>query len=587
MAIFKEKKELKIKIGRVRSDTPPKQKTFLQKVMRAAQKSGHVSSKTVSVKSGHRGRKPSGRARFHYSKSRLFGSQRRVIIKARIVRHTGAKYRAASLKRYMGYLQRDGVTKDGEKAHVFDARNDIADEVAFSKSCQEDRHHFRFIIAPEDMAELTDIKTFTRDLMQQMEQDCGTRLEWVAVDHWNTDNPHIHLIVRGVAQDGKDLVIARDYMGYGFRSRAEDLVSLELGPKPVHEIQQALDREVTAERWTRIDREIMGVADDLGYVDLRAARQEDAALRTRRLMIGRLQHLEKMALATNIGPSQWHISLEAESTLRDLSIRGDIIKTMHRAFMENGIESDDDRNLVIGSQPQKPIIGRLMDKGLHDELTGEAYAIIDGVDGKAHYIRFKNMEILEHAPNMGGLVEFHQIGGEDGKPGARVLSVRSDLPLDRQITATGASWLDHRLVGSQPMEMAQKGFGHEVRQAMTKRLQYLRVQGLTQTKDSQLVPVPNLLKTLREQEIKALTEKITSKTGLSYQPHSTGKTVQGIYRQRFSLASGRYALLDNGLGFQLVPWSASIERRLGAHISGVVRKSGGIDWNHKTRGLSM
>jgi len=354
-----------------------------------------------------------------------------------------------------------------------------------------------------------------------------------------------------------------------------------------HEIQRALGRELTAERWTRIDREIMNAAADMGYVDLRAVRQEDAALRTRRLMIGRLQHLEKMALATNIGLSQWHIALETESTLRDLGIRGDIIKTMYKAFMENGIESDDGRNLVIESQPQKPIIGRLMDKGLHDELTGEAYAIIDGVDGKAHYVRFKNMESLGHAPNTGGIVEFRQIGGEDGKPGAHVLSVRSDLPLDRQITATGATWLDHRLVENHSMEITQKGFGREIRQAMAKRLQHLRVQGLTQTKGSQLVPVPDLLKTLREQEIKALTEKITSKTGLPYQPHSTGETIQGIYKQRFSLASGRYALLDNGLGFHLVPWSASMEKRLGAHISGVVRKSGGIDSNHKTRGLSM
>jgi len=116
--MLKEKQEFKIKIGRGRSDTPRRQKTFLQKVMQAAQKSGHVQSKPFAVKSGHRGRKPSGRARFHYSKSRLFGSQRRVIIKARIVRHAGAKYRTASLRRYIGYLQRDGVTKDGEKAYV-------------------------------------------------------------------------------------------------------------------------------------------------------------------------------------------------------------------------------------------------------------------------------------------------------------------------------------------------------------------------------------------------------------------------------------------------------------------------------------
>src|SRR3546814_6349214 len=84
-----------------------------------------------------------------------------------------------------------------------------------------------------------------------MEADLGTRLDWVAVDHWNTDNPHVHLLVRGQTDQGADLVMARDYIGHGLRSRAEELAFAELGPKPEHEVQRTLDREVTAERWTR------------------------------------------------------------------------------------------------------------------------------------------------------------------------------------------------------------------------------------------------------------------------------------------------------------------------------------------------
>src|ERR1700740_1893410 len=114
--------------------------------------------------------------------------------------------------------------------------------MAFAGRGLDDRHHFRFVVAPEDAAEMADLKSFTRDLVAQMERDLGTRLDWVAVDHWNTDNPHVHLLVRGIAEDGSDLVISRDYISHGLRSRGEDLVSAGLGPKPEHEIRSALGR---------------------------------------------------------------------------------------------------------------------------------------------------------------------------------------------------------------------------------------------------------------------------------------------------------------------------------------------------------
>src|SRR3546814_12336146 len=108
---------------------------------------------------------------------------------------------------------------------------------------------------------------------------CSSDL-WVAVDHWNTDTPHVHLLVRGVADTGADLVISRDYISRGLRSRAEELVSIELGPRPEHDIRNALRKEITAERWTRLDVEIRIAADETGYIDLRpetagAARSEE------------------------------------------------------------------------------------------------------------------------------------------------------------------------------------------------------------------------------------------------------------------------------------------------------------------------
>ena len=132
------------------------------------------------------------------------------------------------------------------------------DGKAFVERGWEDRHQFRFIVAPEDGAQLSDIRAFTRDVMRQMEEDLGTKLDWVAVDHFNTGHPHSHVIVRGRDDLGKDLIIAQDYIiTDGMRLRAQELVTLELGPETDRELRTKLQAEVSAERFTRIDRAMM------------------------------------------------------------------------------------------------------------------------------------------------------------------------------------------------------------------------------------------------------------------------------------------------------------------------------------------
>jgi type IV secretory pathway VirD2 relaxase len=204
-----------------------------------------------------------------FSRSRVFAADRRVVVKARVVRHQRRAFRSAPLSAHVAYLERDGVTRDGEKGRMFGAAEDHADAVAFARRGLDERHHFRFVVTPEDAAEMTDLRAFTRDLAVQMESDLGTRLDWVGIADRNTDNPHVHLVVRGVADDGCDLVISRYYLSHGLRSRATDLVSAELGPKPKHEIRSALAREVDAGRWTRLDAAIRMAADDSGFIDPR------------------------------------------------------------------------------------------------------------------------------------------------------------------------------------------------------------------------------------------------------------------------------------------------------------------------------
>ncbi|MEQ1888553.1 MAG: DUF3363 domain-containing protein [Alphaproteobacteria bacterium] len=587
--------DFRIRPGRIRSKSTGKPKSFINQVLRAAKKAGHTA--TPSSGGGKRapgfGRSSFGRGRIAFSRNRLFNTSRRVVVNARIARHQGRAFRSAPLSAHISYLKREGVTRDGEKAHMFDADTDRADDAAFTERCKEDRHHFRFIVSPEDAGDMTDLRTFTRDLAKQMQADLGTKLDWVAVDHWNTGNPHIHLLVRGVDQDGKDLVISRDYISRGLRSRAEELAAIELGPRPEHEIRSALEREVDAERWTRLDREIRFAAIETGYIDLRPDNPTTDDTETRRLMIGRLQKLERMGLATTIGPGEWMLGLDAELSLRDLGLRGDIIKTMHRAFTERGHDRGIGDYVIETGAAESPIIGRLVDKGLHDALSGEAYAIIDGTDGRAHHVRLRSIEAFEHTPPLGGIVELRRFGGTDGERPTLVLANRSDFELNAQITAPGATWLDHRLVEREPMPLSMGGFGREVREALAARAVYLAGEGLARRQGQGIILQRDLLNTLRRRELDAVGSKLSTETGLPHTQAATGERVDGTYRQRLTLTSGRFAMIESiaangGLSFQLVPWSPSLEKQLGHHVTGIAKDGGGIEWGFgRKRGLGL
>jgi type IV secretory pathway VirD2 relaxase len=295
--------DLNVRPGRIRHGRQgaKRPKSFVAEVMRAAKKAGH-SGRSFGAGPGRSGRSTFGRGRRAALALSARSPARRVVVMARVVRQKGKPSPSASLARHVAYLRREGVSRDGAEARLFDATSDAIDERAFAERCSDDRHHFRFIVAPEDAAELEDLRAFTRELMQDVERDLGTKLDWAAVDHWNTDNPHIHVLIRGRADDGRDLVISRDYISRGFRDRAAERVTLELGPRSEREIRAGLEKEVEAERWTSLDRALRDVADEGGGVaDLRpGALGEDPELR--RLLIGRAANSNASALPNRSAP---------------------------------------------------------------------------------------------------------------------------------------------------------------------------------------------------------------------------------------------------------------------------------------------
>jgi type IV secretory pathway VirD2 relaxase len=559
-------------------------KSFVGEVMRAAKKAGHR-GQTFRRSSGTAGRSTFGRGRRAALSLGSRSSGRRVAVIARIVRHRGGRFRSAPLSKHVAYLKRDGVTRDGADARMFDAASDDADTKAFAERCEEDRHHFRFTVSPEDADQLADLRTFTRDLMKDAERDLGTGLDWVAVDHWNTDNPHVHVLVRGRADNGQDLVVSRDYISKGFRARAAERVTLELGPRSEQEIRAGLENEVGAERWTSLDRSLRDISDEGGGIaDLRpGGAGEDPELR--RLMLGRAAKLERLGLAEQVGPAQWTIRPGLEAALRDLGIRGDIIKTMHRAVSAADREADLAGFALHGDEASEPVLGRLVERGLHDELKGTAYAIIEGVDGRTHHLVFSDLEMTGDA-KPGAIVETRAYDDSRGRKRLS-LATRSDLAIEAQVSAPGATWIDRQLL-AKDSALSGGGFGADVREAMDRRIDHLVEQDLARRQGQRVVFARDLIKTLRRSELDEAAAKLSAATGLAYRPWTEGEHVSGIYRQRVTLASGRFAMIDDSLGFQLVPWRPGLEQRLGQQVSGTLTPGGGIDWSfQRDRGLGL
>ena len=226
----------------------PRPKTFLAEVHQAIRRAGGDPNRLGSAGKGSsrfnaRGRGAAtalilkGRNAWSRDASGVRTRVRRVTVKARIVKLNpqrgaarGRRFASAkAVDAHLRYLERDGVNRDGEKGQVYSAERDAEDGRAFLDRGRDDRHQFRFIVSAEEGVELTDLRETTRDLMKRMEADLGTRLDWIAVDHHNTGHPHIHVLVRGVMDDGRILNIAGDYIAHGIRERASEIVTLGAG----------------------------------------------------------------------------------------------------------------------------------------------------------------------------------------------------------------------------------------------------------------------------------------------------------------------------------------------------------------------
>lgn len=359
-------------LGRIGSDTP----SVVKSLARARRAGGHGSAAGRRFTGARLGRGNGVGRVLGRGSSRSSASARRVVVKSRIVKLGKGMAAAAHLR----YLQRDGTTREGERGSLYGRDADQVDGRPFLERSAVDRHQFRFIVAPEDGAQYEDLKSLVRRLMAQAEKDLSTKLDWVAVDHFNTGHPHAHVIVRGKDEAGKDLVIARDYMTRGLRARAAEIVSLDLGPRTQQEIAASEAREIAQERFTGIDRALLREANEEGLIAVTTADPGQHAS-----LIGRLRTLSRLGLAEEGRNGRWTLDSELEPKLRRVGERGDIIRTLNRELAQAGIHRPPQNHAVLDPAQGREIIGSVVATGLSDEHRDRRYLIIDGIGGHSHY----------------------------------------------------------------------------------------------------------------------------------------------------------------------------------------------------------
>ncbi len=553
---------------------------------------------------------------------------------------------------HVRYLQREGVGSDREPGEAYGRDADSADTQAFAQGCVDDRHQFRLIVSPEEGAELEDLKDFTRSLMQQMESDLQTRLDWVAVDHWDTGHPHTHVLIRGKDQEGSDLLIDREYLTRGLRMRASELATERLGPRTQMEIDADWNRQVKAERWTGIDNLL-----DRHSVDglLRASELADLDAATRARCVGRLQTLARMGLADELDDDQWRLAPGRRVNLQEMGERGDIIRTLQRAHGRSA-----HYQILDPADLSHSLVGRVAGKGLHEEMADRGYLLIEALDGHTHYVPLAASVPLSEFP-AGGIVRVTPVGervvdrniaaaahegvyrvdehlqqiqaaGYDGidpteyiqphvrrlealrrariverieegiwrvpadlaarglqydreRTGGADIRLVTPLPIERQRRALGATWLDQQLIGT--VLPPESEFGRQLASALQDRQQALIDEGLAQRQGAKVLFTSNLLSRLKERELDSVGTGLERSTGLYYRPTTEGIRVTGTYRQAVQLASGKFAMLDDGVGFSLVPWRPTIDRRLGQSLSATIHGSR-VSWEiGRSRGLSI
>jgi hypothetical protein len=642
-----EDSAFEIRLGRMGRDTAPRLPQ-VRAAIRAAARTARGPK--------HVGKQPSVRAHFvKGAKSRprpVSAAQRRVVVKVRYAANGGGS--GAPLRAHVSYLSREGrqrgerLDAPAEKAPELSRSVDYLDRTAVAGEAKfqfydadqvglnakaltagwaDDPRHFRMIVSAEDGEAMGDLKPFIREVMAGLEAKLGVKLQWVAVDHHDTDNPHSHVLIRGRRPDGQELFIPSKLISSGIREYAQEIVTRVLGPR--------LTVDLVRERAAEIDMKVMTSLDR----ELRAGMVGGVVWPTRPDLAARLERLEGWGLAKR-EQAGWRVSPGLAPALQAMADREDVERVAARYQPAGGPMP------LLEADRSAPSLGELVHLGPADDFGDRFLAIVETGSGELRYARFEKADdlailadaqpgaIVSLAPNVpsvrpsdeavariasrtGGLysidqhlaVETHaDLGLADAnirrleamrrlnlvhrRPdgvfeigpdhlnkalafeerlakrapfSARVMSYWS---LEEQVHAAGLTHLDRVLAG----ESAPPDGGGAVHlandDALQRRRLFLIEQGWMGAEDR--APSRRALGQMAEIERTAKAHDISRDLGLPVQTHVPSR-VTGVYAQRIDLAQGRMALILGDRQAFLVPWRPPLERFAGRQVEGVLR----------------
>lgn len=651
-------------LGRSSPDRTPK----LRKVRSAVRQATHRPRA-----SGPKPRQPSIRAHFAKgSKSRarpVSATARRVVVKIRYAANAGG--RTAPLRTHVSYLAREGrqpahspetaveqkqedptrsidylareAGPEVSRVTFYDRASVGIDAKAVTAGWSDDARHFRMIVSAEDGAALGDLKPFIRELMAGLEAKLGTRLEWLAVDHHDTDNPHTHVLIRGRRPDGQDLFIPSRLVSSGIREHAQGIVTRVLGPR--------LDVDLARERFHDIGRMAMTPLDRELSRDARAG----GLMPARPELIARLERLEAWGLAERT-TGGWRVDPDLATKLKRMAEHQEVVQAV--AVARPGREPQP----ILEADLKAPVTGELIHLGLTDELGDKFLAIVETGAGELRYARFEraqDLAILDGAeagamitisPNKPavrasdeavarvaarsggaysaelhaaqepgidtrlaaanirrlevmrrmGLVQRAADGvfnvGADHLATAMVFEkrlvarapfapqVQSYLPPREQIRVEGLTQLDRVLAGDAPGPAGLGRLARDFEQALQQRRLFLIEQGWMAPHET--APSRTTLRRLAQVELSNRAKALSAELGvpvLTYDAHR----VAGVYARRVDLAQGRMALIVGERQANLIPWRPALQRFAGREVVGVARGQG-LSWSLvRGRGLGL
>ena len=497
---------------------------------------------------------------------------RRVIVKAHIVKMTA--YGSGAARFHLAYVQREGVERDGSKGMAYGS-DGPADAKAFATPIPSEKHQFRLIVSPEDAGEL-DMTAFARRYMASVQKDLHQPLQWMAVNHYNTDHPHVHIIIRGVDKHGEQVRMERGYISHGLRERAQDVVTRELGPRNDLDIQRQRLHDVDKARIIGLDAELKRMTEN-DVIDVRGRRPPRV---DEKLLIRRLEHLQSLELAKRHSSTAWQLVPGWQDRLREMARHNDVIARMHRAI------GGDRNRYEVHPQPEHfagtvPIVARVAHKEICDERPNAYSIILETSDGRGLYasIVARDAEKVRE----GDLVVVgcsDRAAAPDGRQKAPELQlVRQPMKLEEQIRYAGPVWLDQVV----PSELASRGFGRNVAEAIAQRKQTLRSHGIRPDDPERTA----LLRELEQRTAGERHSRMERETFLEKVPSG--------FRGRVSITEPSpngtvYAAISDSSRFVLVPLTHELKAQIGKQVvvtrtedRGLVVR--GLDKNRGDRGL--